>query len=657
MKPTCHTQFLYLILSMFLVVGLSCSSYEDKRSQNQTKGQNPDDGQAPDIDELALSTKALSANVSADSEMYGFGMAGAGNWDHTSTSWFYNWGHNHPYLDTYNHFLHMHWGGPLGAQNYCYCKGVTDGCYADEATCLLHSDSCKKFDLKYGMQCAPGCANRNSTSTGCDIEDDLIPHTDPLIDLVENHKGRTWLIFNEPDDWNQSWMKPREAAKLYKVIHERVKQVDPTAKLFCCGTHPGNTPEEWMVRFFEEVEAPIDGIHMHNYYKDDYFSGQKIIETMEKFSDKMAAQVSKYGQHMANVPILVSEWSGLSGGNVDKCSGMNNRNNVMRPVKNWFVTKGLEYRYIGAAWYASQAGDNSLTEEIEEHSFNLYERLLNGSVERTCLGDEYVNYNWPNIVSPCKKGEACNFDTHSFRTRTRDGAEMMQATTGGRLFKYKITSGRPLIFSKLLTTPSLGYMNNNSLQGPCVGKTGTQCHFDTYVFRNNAAGEEILQISAYGKLYKYKVAGNQLFSVSELKNDPAFSQSNGVCKSAPAGTTCRIDTHTFRIRKSDGREIMQVTAYGKLFKVALQSGLPVLSVTDLTHASLGYGWNNGLRGPCVGKTAGSCKFNTHTFRTKANGVEMEQITADGKMYKYEVVGHKLVEVSNLDALYSTYLGD
>lgn len=92
------------------------------------------------------------------------------------------------------------------------------------------------------------------------------------VEYASQHKGKIWLIGNEPDNAGQARMKPREYAKGYHDAYYRIKEVDPSAKIYAGGvTQPSMHRLAYLNAVLTEYEAlydealPADGWHVHGY--------------------------------------------------------------------------------------------------------------------------------------------------------------------------------------------------------------------------------------------------------------------------------------------------------------------------------------------------------------------------------------------------------
>jgi arylsulfatase A-like enzyme len=179
--------------------------------------------------------------------------------------------------------------------------------------------------------------------------------------------------------------------------------------------------------------------------------------------------------------------------------------------------------------------------------------------------------------------------------------------------------------------------------GPCVGKAIGACRFDTRTMPTalvNGVNTPIESITAYGKYWNFDTnTGQQPAGWSGNGNDltSVARYANGPCLGKPAGS-CTFDTRTFNTALVNGvnTQIESITAYGKYWNFDTNTGQQPAGWSgngnDLTSVA------RYANGSCLGKPAGSCKFDTRTyFNTVVNGVNarVEAITAYGKYWNFD----------------------
>ncbi len=387
-------------------------------------------------------------------------MAGVGTTD-ADKNWHYDWSTGGS-LEDEMQYMPMVFGGPPSPlcgldEKYCtcHCEQPYHGCKPAIAASAckpgkkengwINSNGkyCQVMGAGTGRRCSPGCANVNykeyfsdksfgdeklalpksfSAPPNC-ASPDYKPIMERYVERVARqaaaHPGRTWLIFNEPDrEPQQAYLDPQQAAYVYDRVYDGIKGADPTAQLFCCGTHPGESlffdpdlpadqrnPEDagtgvWMEEFARHVTRPLDGIHYHNYYRphrpssEQFYDTDGIIRVMENFADSLVGLRTKAGLDLGALPITITEWAGLGGEEKNACeapstkgtSRGNNLEDVMRPAARWLNSIGrLEYRHTGAAWFVKKAASAGGFQSSS---------LLDQGDQLTCLGREYGGYVW-----------------------------------------------------------------------------------------------------------------------------------------------------------------------------------------------------------------------------------------------------------------------
>ena len=242
-------------------------------------------------------------------------------------------------------------------------------------------------------------------------------------------------------------------------------------------------------------------------------------------------------------------------------------------------------------------------------------------------------------AGPCTFAPAstqCKFDTRSVYSSPYDNNQVVEFVTAyGRYFKFDSTGN--MIGSNDLTAVSRFVIPG----GPCVGRAIGTCTFDTrtvYVspFDNN---QQIEFITAYGRYWKYDMAGNFLSS-NDLTTVARYVAPGGPCVGRAAGT-CLFDTRSVYASPSDGNQQVEfITAYGRLWKYDLSGNL--LAAFDLSANPPGRFIT--ANGPCVGRPAGTCRFDSRTVYVSQfdNNQQIEFITAYGRYWKYDMNGNLLL---------------
>ena len=223
---------------------------------------------------------------------------------------------------------------------------------------------------------------------------------------------------------------------------------------------------------------------------------------------------------------------------------------------------------------------------------------------------------------PCK-GQSpgnCKFDSRT--VATVDGRLIESITAYGKYWNFDINNNYQPVKGSGSDLNSVSRYAN----GPCQGKAPGSCTFDSRTISviNN---RQLESITAYGKFwifdikdnYKLVSGGNDLTSVSRYANGP--------CKGKAPGS-CSFDSRT--VRTVGGRLTESITAYGKYWNFDVNNNYQPLSGngSDLNSVS------RYANGPCQGKAAGSCTFDSRTIAT-IDGRRIESITAYGKFWNFE----------------------
>lgn len=291
------------------------------------------------------------------------------------------------------------WGACLGA--------VGDTCSLDSRAIVEYPDGSKVESISALQQ---GTSAGKYFNWDADKPGEFCKPDDPSLTeylaskdaYIAKHGGakQRWLIFNEPDVRSQSNMPPEHAAKLYAILHQRIKAKAPEAKLHCCGTSPATCAGPgcgWEERFAAALPAGIapDAVHYHNYATGDgqpaFFDkdGTHIIAQMKAYSARLQAI-----PQLANKAIVISEWGGLSDDMQLMCTGTpNNVDGVMLPVAEWLRRYGSGFRFQAAAWFVSYCGEadnpNCTRASILYDGPQGTAHSCGPGCKRTCLGEKF----------------------------------------------------------------------------------------------------------------------------------------------------------------------------------------------------------------------------------------------------------------------------
>lgn len=159
--------------------------------------------------------------------------------------------------------------------------------------------------------------------------------------LARAHPGSYWLIWNEPDYWQQANITPTQAAQIYRVLRPLIKSADPSAKLVVGGV--ANLDVAWLEQFRNEyfrlyAEWPVvEGWSVHYYVAGDAYNASFWREPLLAIRDWM---ISNGGQ----VELWLSEFGCLSSEATAK--------QLMADQIPWLESQTWLTRY---AWYAVNA--------------------------------------------------------------------------------------------------------------------------------------------------------------------------------------------------------------------------------------------------------------------------------------------------------------
>jgi len=303
-----------------------------------------------------------------------------------ANAWHYDWGVIPTERDPRQ--IQMIWGGPPCARKTSGCRG-----YVDPGTCTA-----EQIDEWAKSQAQMIRSN---------------PHL----------RGLNWLIFNEPDNHCQAYLDPTEAAWAWNALHHYLKQEDPSARLYCCGTqagwHHSDNPgalhhyyllranqasscgselnaDCWMKQFAQTLAADRmpDGLHYHNYYSEPDYGGfyntQATIQVMRDYHTTIKNIVASRPAlaTLGQLEIIITEWAALSDNINDQVSGGNNWANVMHPVAYFLNRDGASINHVGAAWFIS------MLTQFDGHGADGSELYSDDLNKITPLGELYKSFVW-----------------------------------------------------------------------------------------------------------------------------------------------------------------------------------------------------------------------------------------------------------------------
>ncbi len=528
----------------------------------------------------ARTGEALCPTKAAAVGPHGFGAAGfLPESLMESLGWTYSWRYHSGYMYDNERFLPMVWGGPPPGDYRTWERG------------------------KYGITSAPGCANR--TAGGC-TDRERRAFAKLIGTLVAEEApdscGRTWLIFNEPDlpgpqfgGADSSDLDPVEAAKLYDEIVRGIREFDPSARFFCCGTVVREESFAWLETFLVNVSETIDGYHMHNYFLE----GAGIVDVEEVLEGTIQAMIDFSEAFYDGRPIAVTEsgnWGWPDSATAEQLL-------FMAGMADWLNTEGPGYGYASAAWFLSVSPYTAPCQQTEDDDCTFTTRVLfpiDGELTESVTGYHRA-YNW-------RAGDPANIEP-----KKGNGAWL------SRVAHYKPAGG------------------------PCEGEDKRDCSFETRTLFESSGGDQIESITAGGRYYNFTwpAAGGQPVpwssNGSSLASVAHYAAGDGPCFGQE---DCRFNTRTI-FEDSDGDQIESITAGGRYYNFTWPAagGGPLpwgSNGTDLAVVDryAGTGAYAGKPAPCAGLPAGSCSFQTRSVYYEEDGDQIESITANHRFYNY-----------------------
>lgn len=175
----------------------------------------------------------------------------------------------------------------------------------------------------------------------------------------------------------------------------------------------------------------------------------------------------------------------------------------------------------------------------------------------------------------------------------------------------------------------------NTSTGPCSADAGTTkagCNIDSIGQYVNSAGALVESVYAYGYLWQFDGAGNQIGTTRKLRGLSRYA--NGPCLYTPAGQECTIDSST-TLDYSGFGYLESVTAYGRAWNFdASGNGLGGngMLLTDVARFA---------NGPCAYAGGAPCRFDTRNLIVAPEwGGLTESITAYGRYWNFDASGNQ-----------------
>jgi hypothetical protein len=90
--------------------------------------------------------------------------------------------------------------------------------------------------------------------------------------LATLYKGRTWLVYNEPEGSDQANTPAESAAIWFDKVYESIKAVDSTSTIACCGVMVRTEGIKWLDSFIKTAKHKPDVWHIHIYVNSTNFN-------------------------------------------------------------------------------------------------------------------------------------------------------------------------------------------------------------------------------------------------------------------------------------------------------------------------------------------------------------------------------------------------
>ena len=239
---------------------------------------------------------------------------------------------------------------------------------------------------------------------------------------------------------------------------------------------------------------------------------------------------------------------------------------------------------------------------------------------------------------PCagKDPGTCRFDTQTVWYNS-DGTRGQSITIGGYYWNY--ISPSEGIWNLTDSKGDLaGVSFYNAAGGPCAGKAAGTCTFDSHTVWYNAGDQTRSQsITIGGKFWNYTSPSGGVWNLTgsgDLANTFFYG---GPCAGKSAGT-CNFDSRAMYVNDAaTGSRTESITAYGRYWNwnenlaqtdQNLRWELQPADNRDLTSVDRYAG------GPCAGKSAGTCTFDSRAMYLESNSSKTESITAYGKFWNF-----------------------
>lgn len=237
-----------------------------------------------------------------------------------------------------------------------------------------------------------------------------------------------------------------------------------------------------------------------------------------------------------------------------------------------------------------------------------------------------------NPALPCtgKSGTGCSFDTLT-TWYNADGTRGQSITIGGKYWNYTSPSGGVWNLSGSGDLAGVSYYKVQG--GPCEGKSAGTCRFDTQSVWDKPDKTRSQSITIGGKYWNYDSPSGGTWNLTGSGNlaDVAwYAAAGGPCE-GKSGTGCSFDTLTTWYYPGSQTRGQSITISGKYWNY--NSDSPG-NWTRTGSGDLAPTFYKDGGGPCAGKSAGTCRFDTQSMWRNPDGTRDQSITIGGKYWNY-----------------------
>ena len=349
--------------------------------------------------------------------------------------------------------------------------------------------------------------------------------------LSQQEPSRRFVLGpNECDHPDQCGLSPRRVAQLWKRMHDDIVAagLGDTRFIFAVPTDGGATQGDWvwsvigMYRHLYGALPPIDRFAWHHYGRDT--TGDPAA-SLKLFIRDETAKIDVGSSRVDGRGPCAAAVEGGTDCSFDSRTFMDYDGERLESI----TANGRAYNYQdGEPW----ANNGMLLTSVTRYAAS------NGP----CAG---------------RNGADCKLDSRAVST-DRNGRRIESITAYGRY--YNFTNGAPWSSNGSLLTGVARYVAEN---GPCAGHTGADCVFDSRTVSTDSRGHVIESISAYGRYYNFDNGAPWASNGSLQTSVARYVAADGPC-AGRTGTDCRFESRTLA-RDATGKITESITAYGRHF--------------------------------------------------------------------------------------------